>query len=143
MADHDRAEPRIVMLEPRDPRQWHDLVAFSPKRSAKIEDEALSSRLQLDTAAAYFVCASMNPCLHSIPVSLGRLTGTHEFAPKSHFWYKNLQMPGTTSRVQSIIDRFVSELTQVAREEAARVVMGGFGPSKPGPKPASNGASRR
>ena len=52
-------------------------------------------------------------------------------------------MPDTTHRVQSIIDRFVSELTQVAREEAARVVMGGFGGSKPGRKPASNGASRR
>jgi len=51
-------------------------------------------------------------------------------------------MPDTPARVQSIIDRFVSELTQVARDEAARVVMGGFGASKPGRKPASNGAGR-
>ena len=52
-------------------------------------------------------------------------------------------MPDTTHRVQSVIDRFVHELTAIAREEAARVVMGGFGASKPGRKPASNGATRR
>ena len=37
------------------------------------------------------------------------------------------EMPDTNRRVQNIIDEFVRQLTQVAREEAARVVMGGIG----------------
>jgi hypothetical protein len=39
-------------------------------------------------------------------------------------------MPDTTHRVQAIVDRFVSELTQVAREEARRLVLAGFGAPK-------------
>ena len=35
-------------------------------------------------------------------------------------------MPETTRRVQAIVDRFVADLTAVAQEEAARIVMGGF-----------------
>lgn len=49
-------------------------------------------------------------------------------------------MSGTQSRVQSIIDRFVIELTTVAREEAARVVLGGLGGSlRPSTGPTRNG----
>jgi len=36
-------------------------------------------------------------------------------------------MAETNRRVQSIIDRFVTELTQVAREEAASIVLEGLG----------------
>jgi hypothetical protein len=35
-------------------------------------------------------------------------------------------MPDAQSRVQAIVARFVTDLTAVAREEAARVVLGGF-----------------
>ena len=39
----------------------------------------------------------------------------------------HLSMPDTSRRVQNIIDEFVSKLTQVAREEAAHLVLGGLG----------------
>jgi len=39
-------------------------------------------------------------------------------------------MTDTNRRVQHVIDAFVTQLTQIAREEAARVVLGGFGPIK-------------
>ena len=49
-------------------------------------------------------------------------------------------MSDTNRRVQSVIDRFVSELTSIAREEAARVVLGGSARAGRAPT-ASNGAT--
>lgn len=49
-------------------------------------------------------------------------------------------MSDTSSRVQSVIDRFVSELTAIAREEAAKIVLGGITPSGRVRKAASNSA---
>ncbi len=60
-------------------------------------------------------------------------------------------MPDTTSRVQAVISRFVDELTAIAREEAARVVMSGIGAppravrstsAKGGGRKGSSGAKR-
>lgn len=50
-------------------------------------------------------------------------------------------MSDTSSRVQSVIDRFVSELTAIAREEAAKIVLGGIAPSRSVRKAASNGTA--
>jgi hypothetical protein len=45
---------------------------------------------------------------------------------------QTISMLETRSRVQAIVDRFVSELTDVAREEAARIVLAGFQGSRKG-----------
>jgi hypothetical protein len=52
-------------------------------------------------------------------------------------------MPHSNVRVQAVIDRFVSELATIAREEAARIVLDGIAPSPRGHKPASNGVRTR
>jgi hypothetical protein len=49
-------------------------------------------------------------------------------------------MSDTNSRVQAVIDRFVTEMSAIAREEAARVVLGGFAPAGRAHKASSNGA---
>jgi predicted HTH transcriptional regulator len=46
-------------------------------------------------------------------------------------------MTDPNRQVQNVVDEFVNKLTQIARETAAQVVMGGFGSTKSAPKRAA------
>jgi hypothetical protein len=50
-------------------------------------------------------------------------------------------MLDATHRVQAILDRFVAELTQVAREEATRMVLAGFGAPTSNRRAVANGSA--
>ena len=52
-------------------------------------------------------------------------------------------MPETNARVRAVIDRFVNELTTIAREEAARIVLGGIAPPGRAREALSSGSSAR